>query len=188
MKRRVLILLAAVLVVGGSYVWIAGKDSKPGSQPVVSQAERPHKAEGAGGNRQQGDEQDADCGNYLALYSGPQLLWRKNAEEVAAMPESQSLEKSHQSGAQGLNLLSIGKMAPDVAVVEVETCDGTIARFPLDKLEHDSERFYVGVNRRGAFKLIEFFDGAEHTIMRNVTQIVLKPGGQRRIGVESDPT
>lgn len=188
MKTRALILLAVVLVVGGGYVWFAGNDSKPDSRPAVAQAEKSARAEGAGANRQDNAEQDADCGNYLELYSGPQLLWRKGADEVSAMPEAQPLPESHQSGTKALNLLAIGKMAPDVTVVEVATCDGKIARFPLDKLEKDNERFYVGVNRRGAFKLIEFFDGAEHTIMRNINQIVLKPGGQRRIGTEADPT
>lgn len=188
MKARALILLAAVLVVGGGYIWFVGKDSKPASRPAVSQAEKPAKAEGVGGNRQANAEQDPDCGNTLELYSGPELLWRKGAEEVAAMPEAKALEESHQSNTRALNLLAIGKMAPDVAVVEVVTCDGNIARFPLDKLEKDNERFFVGANRRGAFKLIEFFDGAEHTIMRNISQIILKPGGQRRTGTEADPT
>jgi hypothetical protein len=188
MKTRVLIVLAVALVAGGGYIWFAGKDGNPDSRSAVSQVEKPRNAQGAGGNRQDAAEQDADCGNTLELYSGPQLLWRKAADEVSAMPESQHLEESHQSGTKALNLLAIGKMAPDVAVVEVVTCDGNIARFPLDKLEKDNERFYVGVNRRGAFKLIEFFDGTEHTIMRNIHQIVLKPGGQRRIGTEADPT
>lgn len=188
MKMRALTLLAGVLVVGGGYIWFVGKDSRPDSRPAMSQAEKPAKAEGTGGNRHDDAEQDADCGSHLELYSGPQLLWRKVADEVAAMPEAQTLKGSHQSDAKVLNLLAIGKMAADVVVVEVATCDGKVARFPLDKLEKDNERFYVGGNRRGAFKLIEFFDGAEHTIMRNISQIVLKPGGQRRIGSEADPT
>lgn len=190
MKMRALILLAGVLVVGGGYIWFVGKDSKPDSRPAVSQAEKAAKAEGAGAgaNRKDNTEQDADCENYLELYSGPELLWRKSADEVSAMPESQPLQESHQSGTKALNLLTIGKMAPDVVVVEVVTCDGKIARFPLDKLERDNQRFYVGVNRRGAFKLIEFFDDTEHTIMRNISQIILKPGGQRRTGTEADPT
>lgn len=188
MKTRALILVAVALVVGGGYIWFVGKDSKPESRPAVSQSEKPAKAEGAGVNRQDSAEQDADCGSYLELYSGPQLLWRKGADEVSAMPEAQALEESHQSDTRAMNLLAIGKMAPDVAVVEVVTCDGAIARFPLDKLEKDNERFYVGANRRGAFKLIEFFDDTEHTIMRNISQIILKPGGQRRIGTEADPT
>jgi hypothetical protein len=188
MKTRALILLALVLLVGGGYIWFVGKDSKPASRPAVSQAEKPVKAEGAGGNRQDNAEQDPDCGNALELYSGPELLWRKGADEVSAMPEAKALEESHQSETRALNLLAIGKMAPDVTIVEVVTCDGAIARFPIDKLEKDNERFYVGANRRGAFKLIEFFDGTEHTIMRNISQIILKPGGQRRTGTEADPT
>ena len=183
-KKIVLFLGLTILIAAGAYVFFS---EEPGSQMSVSSADEAQKKDQAS-HRPARREKLADCGSHLELYSGPQLLWRRDAEEVAAMPESEALEKSHQKGAQGLSLLSLAAMVPDATTIEVVTCDGKVARLPVDKVQGDSERFYIGANRRGAFKLIEFFDGAEHTAMRNIGQVILKPGGQRRISEEPDPT
>jgi len=184
MKKNVVILIGVTILVVAGYTLLSGE---PGSRGPVSSADVTQKKERTP-HRSDRREKLADCGSHLELYSGPELLWRRDAEEVAAMPESETLEKSHQKGAQGLSLLSLAAMVPDATTIEMVTCDGRVARFPVDKVQENSERFYIGANRRGAFKLIEFFDGAEHTAMRNVGQVILKPGGQRRISDEPDPT
>lgn len=191
MKTRVLIFVVILAAIAGGYFWGSGGVDNAATKPAapVASQEMARKGDGSGGNKPAGAREKKTCDNLLALYSGPELLWEKGGEAFSAMPETHSLEESHRSSTKGVNLRDFVTMAPDVEVVEVVTCEGLVARWPVDKLamEQNLSRFYIALNSRGAFKMIDFYDGAEQTIMKNIVRITLKPGGQRRIEAESDP-
>ncbi|MCC1495346.1 hypothetical protein [Alcanivorax sp. 1008] len=187
MRTKFAVLLGAVLVAAGVYIWLAGNSvspikpaQTPAQQSNPKQEDVAHKGDGSGGNREDKGKQQADCSDSLSLYAGQQLLWQKQSQAFEDMPEVQPLNAGHRASTQGVNVLVLAGMAPDITVVEVVTCEGDVARFPVDKVQQDTRQFFIGANRRGAFKLIELSDGMEHTLMRNVSQVALKQGGQRR--------
>jgi|GEM_PF-3142410 len=188
MNKRVLVLVVGAAVVAAGVLWYAsGQDGA--SKPSSSASQQ---AGQGGGNqgRAPAKVEAQECDNLLRLYSGQDLLWSKDAEAFAAMTEAQAIEESHRATTEGINVRVLAGLVPDVTQVEVVSCEGDVARFPVDKLEmaRNQERFYLGSNRRGAFKLIELYEGAEHTMMRNVVKVTLKQGGQRRTEPESGST
>ncbi|MDF1630619.1 MAG: hypothetical protein P1U78_12560 [Alcanivoracaceae bacterium] len=176
MKTKLAVLLGAVLVAAGVYIWLAGNSVSP-IKPAQTPAQQSNPKQEDAAHK---GEPQADCSDSLSLYAGQQLLWQKQIQAFEDMPEVQPLDAGHRASTQGVNLLVLAGMAPDITVVEVITCEGDVARFPVDKVQQDTRQFFIGANRRGAFKLIELSDGMEQTLMRNVSQVALKQGGQRR--------
>ena len=121
----------------------------------------------------------------LSLYAGPDLLWQRTVEQFQSIQGARAIEGGHQKDAKAVELLLLVPLAPGTEVIEVVTCDERVAQLPVDKLKEGTRRFYAAPNRRGKFKLVEFSDGMEQTALRDISHIILKPGGGARAGEES---
>lgn len=197
MKWQYILAVLALAVVGGLF-YLGTSSSGPGSktQSIAGDTVGMESGEGfserSRGGRQRGGERAEDraaCRNTLRLYHGPDLIWEKQSDAFAELPESASVEGSHQPDNPAVDLFVLASAMEGAVSVEVASCGGWITRYPLDRLESGERTFYISANRRGGFKLFSLDEGGrEETIMRQVGRISVKRDGRgHRAGEDPDP-